>query len=34
MGIFGPGYAVVGDYMERMQKDLADNAIQYNCENI
>jgi hypothetical protein len=31
MGIFGPGFQVLGDYMNRMQAQLANNALQYNC---
>jgi hypothetical protein len=34
MGIFGPGFQVLGNYMNQMQAQLADNAIQYNCEPI
>ncbi|KAJ5554678.1 hypothetical protein N7513_004637 [Penicillium frequentans] len=30
MGIFGPGYAAVDDYMKRMQTELANNAVKYN----
>ncbi|OKP00751.1 hypothetical protein PENSUB_7682 [Penicillium subrubescens] len=30
MGIFGPGFQVLGDYMNRMQAQLANNALQYN----
>lgn len=34
MGIFGPGYAAVDDYMKRMQNELANNAVKYNCEAV
>ncbi|KAJ5986653.1 hypothetical protein N7451_011018 [Penicillium sp. IBT 35674x] len=30
MGIFGPGYAMINDYMERMQNELANNAVKFN----
>ncbi|KAJ5128650.1 hypothetical protein N7448_002369 [Penicillium atrosanguineum] len=30
MGIFGPGFKMLGDYMNQMQAELAKNATQYN----
>lgn len=34
MGLFGPGFKEVGDYMNAMQAQLADNAVKYNCEQM
>lgn len=34
MGIFGPGFQVLGNYMNQMQAQLANNAMQYNCESM
>lgn len=34
MGIFGPGFKEIGDYMNKMQDQLANNATRYNCEQI
>jgi hypothetical protein len=34
MGIFGPGFKELGDYMKKMQAQLANDAIRYNCEQV